>query len=55
MVSIIAPKHTVRPRRRALWLSLAGLGVTAAAQATVVVLSGSVALLGDTLHNSSTR
>ncbi|MBZ5735055.1 cation diffusion facilitator family transporter [Nocardioides sp. TRM66260-LWL] len=37
--------------RRALWLSLALLGVTAAAQGAVVVLTGSVALLGDTLHN----
>ncbi|MFG3704147.1 cation diffusion facilitator family transporter [Micromonospora sp. NPDC047670] len=36
---------------RALWISLVGLGVTAVAQAVVVVLSGSVALLGDTLHN----
>ena len=37
--------------RRALLLSLAILGVTAASQAAVVVFSGSVALLGDTLHN----
>ena len=37
--------------RRALFISLAGLAVTAALQAAVVVLSGSVALLGDTLHN----
>jgi cation diffusion facilitator family transporter len=37
--------------RRALLISLAGLGITAAIQAVVVVLSGSVALLGDTLHN----
>lgn len=37
--------------RRALLISLAGLAVTAAIQAVVVVLSGSVALLGDTLHN----
>jgi len=37
--------------RRALLISLAGLGLTAAIQAAVVVLSGSVALLGDTLHN----
>jgi len=37
--------------RRALWISLAALAVTAAVQAVVVVLSGSVALLGDTLHN----
>jgi cation diffusion facilitator family transporter len=36
---------------RALWISLAVLALTAAAQAVVVVLSGSVALLGDTLHN----
>ena len=32
-------------------ISLGGLAVTAAIQAYVVVLSGSVALLGDTLHN----
>lgn len=36
---------------RALWISLGVLGLTAAAQAAVVVRSGSVALLGDTLHN----
>lgn len=40
-----------REGMRAVWVSLAGLGVTAALQAVVVVLSGSVALLGDTLHN----
>jgi cation diffusion facilitator family transporter len=38
---------------RTLWISLAGLAVTAAAQAVVVALSGSVALLGDTLHNAA--
>jgi cation diffusion facilitator family transporter len=38
---------------RALWLSLAVLGATAVIQALVVVLSGSVALLGDTLHNAA--
>ncbi len=37
--------------RRALLISLAGLAVTAGIQGVVVVLSGSVALLGDTLHN----
>jgi cation diffusion facilitator family transporter len=37
--------------RRALWLGLAALAVTAAIQAVVVLVSGSVALLGDTLHN----
>jgi cation diffusion facilitator family transporter len=36
---------------RAVWLSFAVLLVTATLQAVVVALSGSVALLGDTLHN----
>ncbi|SDD28583.1 cation diffusion facilitator family transporter [Actinokineospora iranica] len=36
---------------RALWISFGVLLVTAAAQAVIVALSGSVALLGDTLHN----
>lgn len=38
---------------RALWVSLTVLGGTALAQAAVVVLSGSVALLGDTVHNAA--
>jgi cation diffusion facilitator family transporter len=38
---------------RALWVSLAVLAATAALQAVVVALSGSVALLGDTLHNAA--
>ena len=38
---------------RTLWISLAGLAATALAQAVVVALSGSVALLGDALHNSA--
>ncbi|MEV0774226.1 cation diffusion facilitator family transporter [Streptomyces sp. NPDC050428] len=38
---------------RALWVSLAVLGVTAIAQVVVVILSGSVALLGDTVHNAA--
>lgn len=38
---------------RALWTSLVVLGVTAVAQAVVVVLSSSVALLGDTVHNAA--
>src|SRR3954470_14664720 len=37
--------------RRALLISLAALTATAAMQAVVAALSGSVALLGDTLHN----
>ncbi|MGY5104746.1 cation diffusion facilitator family transporter [Streptomyces sp. 900105245] len=38
---------------RALWVSLAVLGATALAQAGVVAVSGSVALLGDTVHNAA--
>jgi cation diffusion facilitator family transporter len=36
---------------RAVAISLAALGATAIAQAAVVAVTGSVALLGDTLHN----
>ncbi|MFD5319930.1 cation diffusion facilitator family transporter [Streptomyces sp. NPDC127098] len=36
---------------RALWISLVVLGVTAIFQVVIVVISGSVALLGDTIHN----
>ena len=36
---------------RTLWVSLLVLTLTAAAQGVVVLLSGSVALLGDTVHN----
>jgi cation diffusion facilitator family transporter len=36
---------------RALWISLLVLGITAALQVVVAVRSGSIALLGDTLHN----
>jgi len=38
---------------RALWISLAALTGTAALQAVVVAISGSVALLVDTLHNAA--
>lgn len=40
-----------RAGTRAVWISLAVLGATALLQAFVVAWSGSVALLGDTLHN----
>src|SRR6266545_652307 len=43
--------ETSRDGLRALWVSFAVLLATAAAQAGVVAWSGSVALLGDTLHN----
>jgi cation diffusion facilitator family transporter len=38
---------------RTLWISLAVLGATACVQAAVTAASGSVALLGDTLHNAA--
>jgi cation diffusion facilitator family transporter len=38
---------------RALWVSLSVLGATALVQALVVAVSGSVALLGDTVHNAA--
>ncbi|MGP3953906.1 cation diffusion facilitator family transporter [Streptomyces sp. 7N604] len=38
---------------RTLWISLGVLALTAALQAAVVVVSGSVALLGDTVHNAA--
>lgn len=43
--------ETSEDGRRALLISLGVLAATAAIQAVVVLLSGSVALLGDTLHN----
>jgi cation diffusion facilitator family transporter len=38
---------------RAVKISLAGLGITAVIQLAVVIISGSVALLADTIHNFS--
>ena len=40
-----------RAGTRATWMSLGGLAVTAAIQLVVAMLSGSVALLADTIHN----
>jgi len=42
-----------REGMRALAISLAALGTTAALQVVIVVVSGSVALLADTIHNFS--
>ncbi|MFF5447791.1 cation diffusion facilitator family transporter [Streptomyces sp. NPDC012888] len=42
-----------REGMRTLWISLAVLGATTAVQAVIVALSGSVALLGDTVHNAA--
>ncbi|MGW3764653.1 cation diffusion facilitator family transporter [Streptomyces sp. NPDC005131] len=38
---------------RTLWISLAVLGVTTVLQALIFAVSGSVALLGDTVHNAA--
>jgi cation diffusion facilitator family transporter len=46
-----SPADTGAAGVRAAKVSLAGLGATAALQAVVVVFTGSVALLSDTLHN----
>ncbi|MYT22863.1 cation diffusion facilitator family transporter, partial [Streptomyces sp. SID7760] len=45
--------ETSRQGMRTLWQSLGVLGLTTAVQAGVVALSGSVALLGDTVHNAA--
>ena len=50
-VAVDVPLETSSRGLRALWVSFVGLIVTALIQATIVVLSSSVALLGDTLHN----
>ncbi|MCI2419768.1 cation diffusion facilitator family transporter [Saccharopolyspora sp. K220] len=43
--------ETSQQGMRALWISFAGLMVTAVFQVVIVSFTGSVALLGDTLHN----
>ncbi|MFI0785221.1 cation diffusion facilitator family transporter [Streptomyces lydicus] len=48
-----AAMETSREGMRTLWLSLGVLGLTCAVQAAIVAVSGSVALLGDTLHNGA--
>jgi len=52
-VAVDGPLETSSRGLRALWISFGGLIVTALIQGVVVVLSGLVALLGDTLHNLS--
>ncbi|MEU9118427.1 cation diffusion facilitator family transporter [Streptomyces sp. NPDC048506] len=53
MDKVDAAMETSRAGMRTLWLSLGILGLTGAIQAVIVVLSGSVALLGDTIHNGA--
>jgi divalent metal cation (Fe/Co/Zn/Cd) transporter len=45
--------ETSRDGMRTLWISLSILGGTTLLQALIVALSGSVALLGDTIHNGA--
>jgi cation diffusion facilitator family transporter len=52
MDKVDAAMETSREGMRTLWLSLGILGLTTAIQAMTVVLSGSVALLSDTIHNA---
>ncbi|MFE3187254.1 cation diffusion facilitator family transporter [Streptomyces violascens] len=48
-----AAMETSREGMRTLWRSLALLGATTVVQAVIVAVSGSVALLGDTIHNAA--
>src|SRR5215210_3220291 len=50
-IAVDVPLETSSRGLRALWISFIALIVTALIQGVVVVVSGSVALLGDTLHN----
>lgn len=45
--------ETSREGMRTLWISLGILGLTTLVQAVIVAVSGSVALLGDTIHNGA--
>jgi cation diffusion facilitator family transporter len=45
--------ETSREGLRTLWVSFGVLGLTTLVQAVVVAVSGSVALLGDTVHNAA--
>ena len=45
------PAFATREGIRTVWIALAALGITTVAQVAIVVMSGSVALLADTVHN----
>ncbi|HEY6797676.1 MAG TPA: cation diffusion facilitator family transporter [Kineosporiaceae bacterium] len=53
MDRVDAALETSREGIRTLWLSLLILGATTLVQAVIVAVSGSVALLGDTIHNAA--
>jgi cation diffusion facilitator family transporter len=45
------PAFATREGIRTVWIALAALGITTVLQLIIVILSGSVALLADTVHN----
>ncbi len=49
--AIQSAEESSRDGIRAAWIGLAGMGVTAVLQMFIVAISGSIALLADTLHN----
>ncbi|WP_435861115.1 cation diffusion facilitator family transporter [Streptomyces nigrescens] len=53
MDKVDAALETSREGLRTLWISLGILGLTSLIQLVIVGLSGSVALLGDTIHNGA--
>ncbi|MGW4519179.1 cation diffusion facilitator family transporter [Streptomyces sp. NPDC004393] len=53
MDKVDSAMETSREGMRTLWLSLGILGLTSVIQAAIVAVSGSVALLGDTIHNAA--
>ncbi|MER6123083.1 cation diffusion facilitator family transporter [Streptomyces sp. NPDC001795] len=53
MDKVDSAMETSREGMRTLWLSLGILGATTVIQAVIVAISGSVALLGDTIHNAA--
>ncbi|WAT97645.1 cation diffusion facilitator family transporter [Streptomyces libani subsp. libani] len=53
MDKVDAALETSREGLRTLWISLGILGLTSLIQLVIVALSGSVALLGDTIHNGA--
>ncbi|MFJ9909504.1 cation diffusion facilitator family transporter [Streptomyces sp. NPDC101152] len=53
MDKVDSAMETSREGMRTLWLSLGILGLTTVIQAGIVAVSGSVALLGDSIHNAA--
>nr|WP_240509787.1 cation diffusion facilitator family transporter [Streptomyces malaysiense] len=53
MDKVDSAMETSREGMRTVWLCLGILGATTVIQAVIVAISGSVALLGDTIHNAA--